>query len=96
MKKYAIAFFIVTLPFSSHALKAMTDDQVKQNIIDGWTSSYKGDCACPENKDPKGNRCGDSSAYFRNNPDNLIKCYPADVTETDIEQYREEFNIPVL
>lgn len=94
--KTIICLMIMLLPGSSYAIRGMTDNEVRKNIIDGFTSSFKGDCACPENKDSKGNRCGDSSAYFKSNSDNSVKCYPADVTEDEVQDYRDQYNIPVL
>lgn len=52
-------------------------------------------CPCPYSKDIKGKECGDSSVYFQY-PDgdpNKIPCYPSDIKDWQITEYREQFDV---
>ncbi|MGE3319071.1 MAG: hypothetical protein AB7I18_07220 [Candidatus Berkiella sp.] len=53
-------------------------------------------CPCPYSKDLKGKECGDASVYFRY-PDgdpNKIPCYPVDIQDWQITEYRQYYDIP--
>lgn len=51
-------------------------------------TSYPGNCACPDDVDKRGHRCGARSAYSR--PGGYAPlCYPRDVTAEMIAKYRK-------
>jgi len=53
-------------------------------------------CPCPFSRDLKGKECGDASVYFQY-PDgdaNKIPCYPSDIKDWQITEYRQQFDIP--
>lgn len=51
-------------------------------------ADYPGNCACPEDRDKRGHRCGARSAYSR--PGGYAPlCYPHDVTPAMIAEYRQ-------
>lgn len=51
-------------------------------------ASYPGNCACPDDVDKRGHRCGARSAYSR--PGGYAPlCYPRDVTAEMIAEYRK-------
>lgn len=54
-------------------------------------------CPCPYSKDIYGRDCGNNSVYFQY-PDgdpNKIPCYPQDIQDWQITDYRNQYNIPV-
>ncbi|MCS5712531.1 hypothetical protein [Candidatus Berkiella aquae] len=54
-------------------------------------------CPCPYSKDIKGKECGNSSVYFQY-PDgdpNKIPCYPEDIQDWQITDYRQQYDIPI-
>ena len=57
------------------------------SLIAESRASYPGNCACPDNTDKRGHRCGGRSAYSR--PGGYAPlCYPSDVTPEMIAEYR--------
>lgn len=64
------------------------DTKIKQEIIEQSIANYSGNCPCPYNTASNGSRCGKRSAYNRVGGDAPI-CYPEDVTEKMIQQYRK-------
>ncbi len=102
MKTQFLSVFTLLLAISLpvHALKPMTDSEIKNMIVQGAVSSYKGECPCPysvHNVGEENNRqkiqCGQDSAYFKDLT-NKPKCYPEDIQPSDINHYRSEYNIP--
>ncbi len=69
-----------------------TDDEIRQLIIQESIQSYPGSCPCPYNVTRNGRRCGRRSAYSR--PGGYLPlCYPSDVTDDMVRQYRERHRI---
>ncbi len=71
--------------------KLMSDDQVKDEIIDNYVTKHlkkKGPCPCPYNKSKDGKSCGARSAWSRKNNKDVI-CYRSDVTNEMVEKWRE-------
>ena len=91
-----ILLLCIIVPAFVQALPAMTDKDIRKNILDGYLSNFKGECACPESKDSKNVRCGENSSYFKNNANGDIKCYPADITDDEVNDYRDKYNVPQL
>lgn len=54
-------------------------------------------CPCPYSKDIYGKECGNSSVYFQyaDGDPNKIPCYPQDIQDWQITDYRNQYNIPV-
>ncbi len=74
--------------------KPMPDGDVKALIINGNISSYQGDCPCPYSQDrDRRNTCGENSVYNQNPGE--IKCYPGDISDQELKQFRIENNIEV-
>ena len=86
MSKLYILFVIFLL--SAHAKSNLSDDQIKQVIIQDSISQYSGHCPCPYNVASNGSQCGRRSAYSKPGGYSPI-CYPADVTEEMIRRYRQ-------
>lgn len=68
---------------------ALTDDQVRQIIIQQSIASYPGNCPCPYNRASNGSRCGKRSAWSRAGGYAPI-CYPEEVTADMIRGYRQQ------
>lgn len=66
IKFVTISVFAVVIVFASDISIAksnsLSDDQVRQRIIDDSVASYPGTCACPFNTARNGSSCGGRSA----------------------------------
>jgi hypothetical protein len=62
---------------------------VTQRLLAESRASYPGSCACPEDRDRAGRRCGARSAYSRPGGYQPL-CYPSDVTQAMIAEYRQK------
>ena len=65
----------------------MTDSEVRDRIVRESVASYSGSCACPENIDAAGRRCGARSAYSKPGGARPI-CYSHDVTDEQVREFR--------
>lgn len=97
MKRIAISL-ILALTFSSpgfaldeSAKKALTDKEIRSVLIQQSVSRYRGNCPCPYNRASNGSRCGKRSAYSKPGGYSPL-CYPADVTDKMVENYRKKKN----
>jgi hypothetical protein len=86
--KFLLLFFFVICS-SLFGKTNLTDDQIKQQIIQESIASYRGSCPCPYNVARNGSQCGRRSAYSRIGGASPI-CYPEDVTQSLIRKYREK------
>lgn len=92
--KIAAALLVGLLSVNMAQAKSsgMTDDQVKQHIIDESIASYPGTCACPFNSARNGSHCGGRSAWSRAGGYAPI-CYKKEVTKEQVADWRRS-NIP--
>ena len=67
----------------------LTDDQVKQRIIDDSIASYAGTCACPFNTARNGSSCGRRSAWSKAGGDSPV-CYKKEVTKDMVKEWRQQ------
>lgn len=66
---------------------ALATSVVKARIIAASRADYPGNCACPDDRDKRGHRCGGRSAYSR--PGGYAPlCYPSDVSAEMVAEYR--------
>jgi hypothetical protein len=66
----------------------LTATGIIQRLLAESRASYPHNCACPEDRDRAGRRCGARSAYSR--PSGYAPlCYPTDVTADMVAAYRE-------
>lgn len=65
----------------------LTDEAIRLLIVQRSRASYSGSCACPDNYDRAGRRCGGRSAYSRPGGASPL-CYPNDVTQAMIAAYQ--------
>ena len=66
----------------------LTDDQVKQQIIDESIAAYPGTCACPFNTARNGSSCGRRSAWSKAGGYSPI-CYKKEITAEQVQAWRQ-------
>lgn len=81
-----IAFFASNTTFAKGP--AISDAQVKENIIKESIAEYPGPCACPFNRARNGSSCGRRSAWSKAGGYSPI-CYKDEVTKEMIKAWRE-------
>lgn len=97
MKNLALLFMFIwmMLPQIVLANKPLTDGDIRNYIVSGSISNYPEVCPCPfstsQGADKQMHECGDQSAYIQN-PES-VKCYPGDVTDQEVRQYRRDNGI---
>ena len=69
------------------AKENLSDDKVKQAIIDESIPAYPGTCACPFNSARNGSSCGRRSAWSKAGGYSPI-CYKKEVTKEMIKDWR--------
>lgn len=93
IKFVAISVFAVVCVFASDISIAksnsLSDDQVRQRIIDDSVASYPGTCACPFNTARNGSSCGGRSAWIKAGGYSPI-CYKKEVTKEMVKAWRQE------
>ncbi|MBI2790978.1 MAG: hypothetical protein HYX61_03380 [Gammaproteobacteria bacterium] len=91
--KYQSLFFIVIVLLPSAIFaegKPLTDGDIRNYILSGNLSTFTEECPCPYSLDNKKNVCGENSEYVKN--PGTLKCYPGDVTDEEVRQYRRDNN----
>jgi hypothetical protein len=86
--KNLIVAVLMLLSYTAMAKSDLSDDQVKQQMINQSIASYSGSCPCPYNIASNGSRCGRRSAYTK--PGGYAPlCYETDITSQMVEQFRD-------
>jgi hypothetical protein len=80
--------FAVLISMPAVAADRVSDQQIKQAIIQESLASYPGNCPCPYNVDRRGRSCGRRSAYSKPGGYAPI-CYVGQVTVDMVHIYRE-------
>ncbi|MEO1247624.1 MAG: hypothetical protein AAFX56_18260 [Pseudomonadota bacterium] len=65
----------------------LSDDDIRQILIQRSIAAYSGNCPCPYNRASNGSRCGKRSAYSRPGGASPL-CFPNDVSDRMVERYR--------
>lgn len=79
---------LLYLTLSSAAAAAeLSDEQIRQALIQQSIAAHAGTCACPYNVDRGGRQCGRRSAYSKQGGDAPL-CYASDVTPEMIASFR--------
>jgi hypothetical protein len=73
---------------SRNSKQKLSDQQIKQILIDESIAAYSGNCPCPYSKARNGSRCGRRSAYNREGGAAPL-CFPKDVTAQMVREYRD-------
>jgi hypothetical protein len=66
----------------------LPDAQIILLLLAQSRATYPGNCACPDDHDRAGRRCGGRSAYSRPGGRSPL-CYPHDVTQAMIDAFRK-------
>ena len=89
IKRLALIGFAVLFPLLASAKPALTDEQIKQRIIQESIAAYPGNCPCPYNSDRAGRSCGRRSAYSK--PGGYAPlCYPDDVGKEMVQDWKKQ------
>lgn len=83
---FAVMLFSCNVALAKAA--RLSDNQVKQQIIDESIASYPGSCACPFNTARNGSRCGGRSAWSKQGGYAPV-CYKKEVTPEMIAEWRD-------
>jgi len=87
-KKWTLGALLLTLLAGGEGVAArLSDDEITKRLIAESTAAYPANCPCPYTVASNGSRCGGRSAYSRPGGRSPL-CYPADVTEEMIKEYR--------
>jgi uncharacterized protein YgiM (DUF1202 family) len=70
-------------PTAQPLAPTISDDAIRQALIEASIASYPGSCPCPYNVDRGGRRCGGRSAYSRPGGASPY-CYPQDVPASEL------------
>lgn len=93
IKLFAVSILAAAFVFVSDMAIAksnqLTDDQVKQRIIDDSIASYPGTCACPFNTARNGSSCGRRSAWSKAGGYSPV-CYKKEVTKDMVKEWRQQ------
>jgi hypothetical protein len=90
IRRVLAVVLISALPWIAVARGPLTNDQVRQQMIQDSISAYLGTghpCACPYNSARNGSSCGSRSAYSRPGGAEPL-CYPRDVTDGMVLDWR--------
>lgn len=81
----------VPAPPSPGLPAGLTDEQIRQQLVQRSIASYPGNCPCPFNRASNGSRCGGRSAYSRGGGYAPF-CYASDVPQSAVERFRATVN----
>ena len=90
MKHLMIIFSLLAFINPANA-QSVTDDRIRQIIIQQSISSYPGTCACPYSTMRNGRRCGRRSAYSKPGGYDPL-CYKRDIPDQMVEQFKKELS----
>lgn len=77
-------------PLAVCAQQRLTDAELRQRMIAESHIGYRGNCACPQFAASNGSRCGARSAYSKGRG---LFCFPSDITQAMLDEYRRRNNI---
>ena len=84
----ALAALIASLALTCAAAGAeLSDEEIRQILIEQSRAQYAGSCACPYHFDRAGHLCGRRSAYTKPGGSAPL-CFASDVTAEMVEKYR--------
>lgn len=87
----AVMLLVVASLSFAQETKPLPDGEVRDLIIRGNISAFEGECPCPYTLDKNKNICGENSSY--NQSPGSVKCYPGDISDQELRQFRSQNNI---
>lgn len=87
----ALAVSLVTLlaSASGQAKSNLSDDQVRERMIQESLGTYNGPCPCPYNTMRNGTSCGNRSAYSKPGGASPL-CYKKDISDEAVRGWRRK------
>lgn len=90
MRVLPFAVFLLLFSLASPAADpALSDDKIRDILIERSIASYSGNCPCPHFLDAAGRKCGRRSAYSKPGGASPL-CYREDVSEEMVEAFRRK------
>lgn len=83
----AVGLVILLAAASGQARSNLSDDQVRERIVQESISTYNGPCPCPYNTMRNGANCGNRSAYSKPGGASPI-CYKKDIGDETVRAWR--------
>ncbi|PJI42192.1 MAG: hypothetical protein CTR53_07070 [Ferrovibrio sp.] len=83
----ALSLLIFLLPMTAPARSNLSDDQVREHMIQESIASYSGSCPCPYNTARNGTNCGRRSAYSKPGGASPL-CYKNDISDEMVRGWR--------
>lgn len=84
-----LAISPIEAAFAENSKALLTDEQIRQKLIQQSIATYPGNCPCPYNAARNGSRCGKRSAWSR--PGGYAPlCFSNDVTDKMVSDYRKQ------
>lgn len=84
-----VAGLLASASASADDAKPMTEDEIKQAVIQQSIARYPGHCPCPYNLASNGSKCGKRSAWSKPGGYTPI-CYPNEVTPGMMKQWEQQ------
>ncbi|WP_414502356.1 hypothetical protein [Zymobacter sp. IVIA_5232.4 C2] len=81
-----------TLSIAPSQAAAVSDDAVRQQMIQESLDDYPGNCPCPYNTMRNGRSCGGRSAYSRPGGYSPL-CYKDDISDEEVSDYRQSHGL---
>jgi hypothetical protein len=94
--RWALALCLVVSCWSVPAeAQRLSDDAIRKLMMEESLVGYRGNCPCPQNLAANGSRCGARSAYSkRGGAGGGLLCYPEDITDKMVDEYRRTHGSP--
>lgn len=86
--KTILLIILTILSLGAFSAEKNTDSEIQLIIVQQNLKGFGGECPCPYYKTAEGKVCGDDSTYSQTQGE-TPKCYHFDVTEEEIQRYRE-------
>ncbi|MDD3012897.1 MAG: hypothetical protein PHC34_04270 [Candidatus Gastranaerophilales bacterium] len=83
-----LSVIVLSLFVTNNFVFALTDNEIKERIIQESILNYPGNCPCPYNIARNGSRCGKRSAYSKHGGYSPI-CYPDQINQKMIDEYKK-------
>lgn len=83
-----VSLVVLLTPITGQARQNLTDDQVRERMIQDSISTYSGSCPCPYNTMRNGASCGKRSAYSKPGGASPL-CYKNDVSDEMVRAWRK-------
>lgn len=90
--KIALLSALFACSVNSNSRESLTDDQIKQQMINQSIASYPSVCACPYSVARNGSSCGGRSAYSKAGGYDPL-CYKTDINNSMLRKFKRQNNL---